>query len=355
MARRRTAARESTVRGRSRTSTPPAGYAAADSTAASAHPHGDGPQLGEEHAAVSGGPLRRARGSGAGGRWWIWLGRAVLWAFIVVIAVNGGRAAFVSFTQQPPPERPATGGGQFPTRAAAAYAQQFADVYLNYDEASAGTRADRLVSYLAEGADPQLGWNGAGTLRLEAAHVAGVDVRDEKHAVVDLAVLVNDDWMRLAVPVFASGEAMAVSGQPALLPPPPKATLPATSGTAEVDAAATKELERQLPGFFKAYASSDDADLERYLDQGVSVPGLSGTVRFASLREVIVPPGGQHRKITATVLWNVPSSERSGRSQGQRNNAPAGELEQTYELTVTKQNGNWYVQGIRGSTRQSGQ
>lgn len=303
-------------------------------------------------------PMRRTRRSAAGGRWWIWVGRAVLWAFIIVIAVNGGRAAFVSFTQDPRPSPPVTEdrGNGFPASAAGAYAQQFATVYLDYDEASASTRADDLAAYLPEGVDPQLGWNGAGRLRLTQSHVAGVDVRDDTHAVVNLAVLVNGKWMRLAVPVYAAGDRIVVSGQPAILPNPPKASLPASPGVPEVDERAVSELERQLPGFFKAYAISDDADLERYLDQGESVKGLSGTVRFASLQDVIVPPGGDTRKIVATVVWRIPSTAQTPRGvQRHRPGVPAGELEQTYELTVTKQNGNWYVKDIRGSTMQSGQ
>src|SRR5690606_17852363 len=34
------------------------------------------------------GGTRRPR-AGAGGRWWVWVGRAVLWAFIIVVLFNG--------------------------------------------------------------------------------------------------------------------------------------------------------------------------------------------------------------------------------------------------------------------------
>ncbi|MQA85359.1 MAG: conjugal transfer protein [Streptosporangiales bacterium] len=308
-------------------------------------PHGDG----EEHPPSRGGPVRRVRRFGAGGRWWVWLGRAVLWALIIVIVVNGGRAAFVSFTEGTAPAQPqAEPGGRFPSTAASAYAQEFAGVYLNYDEAAADTRASRLAAYLPEGADPQLGWNGAGRLRLEEVYVAGVDVRDAKHGMVMLAVRVNGAWMRLAVPVYASGDSMVISGQPALLPVPPKASLPAPpAGTEEIDAPATSELERQLPGFFQAYAASDNADLTRYLEQGTTVTGLDGAVRFVALQDLVVPPGGNTRQITATVVWRIATAGTT--------RVPPGELTQTYELAVTKQDGNWYVKDIQGSTEPTGQ
>lgn len=303
---------------------------------------GQGPQS-------RGGPLRRARRFGSGGRWWVWLGRAILWALIIVIVVNGGRAAFVGFTQQSAPARTQTDpASRFPSTAASAYAQGFATVYLNYDEATADARARQLADYVPEGANPQLGWNGAGRLRLEGAYPAGVRARDAKHGVVTLAVQVNGSWMRLAVPIYASDGAMVVSGEPALLPAPPKASLPAPRpGADQIDALATRELEGQLPGFFQAYAASDNTDLARYRAQGAELAGLNETVRFVALRDLVVPPGGNTRRITATVVWRIATTGGA--------NVPPGELTQTYELTVTKQDGNWYVKDIRGSTEPSGQ
>lgn len=291
------------------------------------------------------GRARRTRRAGAGGRWWVWAGRALLWAAIVVVVFNGVRAPFVQATRS---SHATSGTGdassRFPTTAASAYALQFASVYLNYDQDRASERASALAAYLPGGTDAQLGWNGSGELHLESAEVAGVDARDANHAVVTLSVRVNGTWMRLAVPVYARGGAMVVAGEPALMPQPPKASLPSAPAQA-LDGVATQELREQLPGFFQAYAASDGEALTRYLAPGASVGGLSNAVRFTSLDEVVAPRGGATRRVTATVTWQIPTS-----AQSKDEKALPGELQQTYQLTVTKQDGRWYVEDIRGAT-----
>ena len=44
----------------------------------------------------------RRHWSGSGGRWWVWVGRLILWAFILVVIVNGIRAPFQRFSSSPP-------------------------------------------------------------------------------------------------------------------------------------------------------------------------------------------------------------------------------------------------------------
>ncbi|MGH3502905.1 MAG: conjugal transfer protein [Nocardioidaceae bacterium] len=303
-------------------------------------PHHDVPPRGD-------GAWQRARRAGAGGRWWLWLGRAVLWAFIIVVVVNGLRVPFVRATQtaERAPGHPAAGSSGFPSVEASAYALQFAKVYLDYDQSDPDTRAALLAAYLPEGADEQFGWDGSGTLDVNAVTVAGVDPRDAHHAVVTLAVQMDDRWMRLAVPVFARQGAMVVSGEPALMPAPPKASLPESQPTVTDDAVGT-ELRRQLPGFFRAYAAGDREALGRYLAPETSLHGLGGAVKFASLDQVVVPATkGDSRKVQATVTWQISSS--GGR---RAKAASAGTLQQTYELKVTQQSDRWYVETISGST-----
>lgn len=320
------------------------------------HPHGDtngpgapgvhqppGPDrsgYGQESADSHGGLLRRARRGGGGGRWWLWVGRAVLWAFILVVVFNGIRAPLTRVLEPSNTSSPTDTSTGYPTSAASAYALQFAHAYLTYAEGDSTKRSELLAEYLPPSADPQLGWNGEGSLQLESAQVADVTARSAQRGTVTLSVQAGGEWMRLAVPVYADGGAMVISGQPALLPSPPRAELPARPEGA-VDEEVASELRNQLPGFFQAYAGTDAESLARYLAPGVSMPGFSGTVSFQSLDEVTVPAGkGTTRRITATVTWALPEG---GKTAG-------GTLQGTYELTVTKQGGRWYVEGIQGAS-----
>lgn len=284
------------------------------------------------------------RWSGAGGRWWIWLGRVVLWAFIIVVIVNGIRAPFQRFSNSGGTHAAGTHapGSKFPKAQASAYALDFASIYLNYSSSTADQRASELAKFVPSDSDEQLGWNGFGTAKLQSAQVAGVKARDDKHGVVTLAVRVNDRWMQLAVPIYSSHGGMVVSGEPALTAAPRKASPPAAppinhDGTTEA------QLRSQLPSFFRAYAASDTASLDRFLSSGASVNGLNGSVQYVSLKDVNVPQGGGTRHATVTVEWRLPSSTHA--------KASGGELESTYDLTVVRSAGKWDVKSIRASTQ----
>ncbi|MEV4252736.1 conjugal transfer protein [Spirillospora sp. NPDC049652] len=289
-----------------------------------------------------GGSVRGGRWGGSGGRWWVWLGRAVLWALIIVIVVNGVRAPFERFTAK---DGSSTGGSGtsahgFPTAAAGAFALQFVHVYLNYDPRSADARAQQLRAFVPEGASAQFGWNDVGQLQLQSAQVAGVDVRDAENAIVTVLAGAQGKWFRLAVPVYAKNGAMVVSARPALLPPPAKAALP-QPGVRDRDGALEAELAPVMTQFFPAYARSDQAALQRFSD-GPPIRGLADSVTFVQVREVIAPRGPvDSRTVTVTVGWQMPAA----------GGAVGGELDQTYDLSVVKKNGTWYVHDIRGTAQ----
>jgi hypothetical protein len=118
-------------------------------------------------------------------------------------------------------------------------------------------------------------------------------------------------------------------------------------------------LTGQLPGFFRAYASGDQQTLGRFLAPGASVTGLGGAVTFGSISGMEVPAGGATRLIVVSVKWQLPGQPRTrlrGRQSARTSSvttAPPG-LQMTYEMTVVRQNGTWYVQAIGPSAQKPG-
>jgi hypothetical protein len=274
----------------------------------------------------------------------VWTLRVILWAVLIIIGVRGVIAiALGQTTPSKSPVTPAASSGpssQFPASLAEAYALQFTSVYLNFSQATAAQRAQQLAMFLPSGADPQLGWNRAGVMRLDSEQVAGIDVRDSQHAVVSVLAQVNGRLMMLGVPIYAANGGMVVSSEPAWLPAPSHASPPVPAG-ANSDPVAAAALTTQLPAFFAAYASGDSATMARFLAHGASVTGLGGAVTFSSISGLYVPSGGNTRDITVSVTWQIPAQA----------GAAAAQLQMTYDMTVVSQNSNWYVQSIRASTQ----
>jgi len=290
---------------------------------------------------------------GAGGRWLVWTFRVVVWVILLVIGYRGVMAIILNETppanSNPAPAASATPG--FPAQEASAYALQFGQVYLNAKPATASQRASDLASFLPPGAtDPQLGWNGGGSLKLQSEQVANVHVQDAHHATVTLLARVNGTLMELGVPVYAKTGGMVISGEPAWLSAPKTVTPPGAQPITSDDATQSA-LMRQLPAFFAAYASGDQSTLGRFLAPGTTLTGLGGSVVLGSVTGVTVPVGGDVRHIVATVVWEIPGQPGKATQAGNT----TATLETTYALTIMKQQGTWYVQSISPSTQAGGQ
>jgi Conjugative transposon protein TcpC len=289
---------------------------------------------------------------GAGGRWLVWVFRIVVWAVLLLIGYRGITAIMLGETGNSPAPAPAASPSNgFPSALAGAYALQFGQVYLNADPASASQRAGELATFLPAGTDPQLGWNGSGSLQLQSEQVADVAVQDAHHALVTLLARVNGQLMELGVPIYATGGALAVSGEPAWLPAPAKASVPTPSAPTS-DAATQSELMSQLPAFFQAYASGDQVTIDRFLAPGTHVTGLDGTLTFGSLTGVTVPTGGDTRHTVATVVWHVPG--QASPAPGATNASPPAGLEMSYALTIVKRSGTWYISALGPSLQPAG-
>jgi len=287
---------------------------------------------------------------GAGGRWLVWVGRAVVWAVLLLVGYRGVLA--IATDQKPaPPAAPAAAAHtaapasvttSFPVSLAEAYALEFGQVYLTFSPARAHARAHELSRFLPAGANPQLGWNGAGTQRLQSEQVAAIAVKGPHSAVVTLLATVTRDRMfELAVPIYAYQGGMVVSGTPAILPPPARAAPPAAS-TANSDQSTETALQHQLPAFFTAYASGDPTTLARFTAPGSHIAGLGGAVSFGGIDAVSAPPGGARRSISVTVTWKLAADAKAS---GPVASAPAS-LQMTYRLTVVRQGASWDVQSI---------
>jgi len=171
---------------------------------------------------------------GSGGRWLVWVARAVAWAVLLLIGYRGVLAIVEGTGTTPPAATPASAppsaGSQFPVTAAEAYALEFGDVYLNFSPSTAAARSRDLASFVAPGADSQLGWNGAGSQRVFDEQVSAIRVTGAHTAVVTLLARVSGGRLiELGVPVYAAGGGLTVSGNPALLPGPARAVQPAAS------------------------------------------------------------------------------------------------------------------------------
>lgn len=299
---------------------------------------------------------------GAGGRWLIWSFRAVIWAVLLIIGFRGvvsivspGHFGDGGAKGGNAPAAANTGG--FPAGLAEAFALQFGNVYLNFSPATAQQRASDLTPFIPVGSSPEFGWNGVGSEQLQAEQVASISVQNAHQAVVKLLAQVSSGLIELGVPIYATPDGLVVSAEPALLPGPGRATPPATSGGAN-DTTAMAALSGQLPGFFRAYASGDQQTLGRFLAPGAVVTGLGGAVTFGSISGMEVPSGGATRRIAVSVTWQVvgqstikPRGKQASTSS--LSTAPAG-LEATYEMTVVRQNGTWYVKAIGPSVLQPG-
>jgi len=290
---------------------------------------------------------------GAGGRWIVWVARAVAWAVLLLIGYRGVLAIIDGHSSGATASSGTTASASaFPVTSAEAYALEFGDVYLNFSPATAARRSHDLASFLPSGKGSQLGWDGAGSQKVLDEQVANVSVTSAHAAVVTLlARLSNGSLIDLGVPVYAANGGMSVSGDPALLPGPAAAAPPAGSRAA-ADRSTEAVLRSQLPAFFQAYASGDQATLDRFAAPGAHLTGLSGSVAFGAIDSVYAPAGGSSRTVLVTVTWHLPAVAGGQQGSADVGAAPAS-LQMTYQLTVVRQRGTWDIKSVGAAAQGS--
>ena len=305
--------------------------------------------------AVTAEPAQQWLRRGAGGRWLVWALRGVAWLVVLLVGYRGVLAimagpsarrapARIPAAARPSPAVGAPGDRGFPAALASAYALEFGQVYLGVSPAGAARRAASLASFLPPGADPRLGWNGAGTVTVQSVQVAGISVRDAHDAVVTLLARINGHLIELGVPVYAARGSLVVSGQPALLPAPasvaPPAGLASTAGRP-----ASAAMRSFLAGFFRAFASG--RGLGTYLGPGVHLTGMGGAVTLGRVVRVLVPAAGPAGSVRVTVAWLAGSG--TGRAAASGRSGPA-RITMTYALTLVRLGGSWDVRSIGAAT-----
>ncbi|WP_017545826.1 conjugal transfer protein [Nocardiopsis prasina] len=296
-------------------------------------------------------PRPRRPRAGAGGRWWVGVGRVLLWAFIVVVVFNGIwfpiRNGFSLPSSSAEPE--VSDSLDFPEASAAAFALRFAESYLDTSDPEA--RLTSLAAFVPDGQVSQLNLP-ADSLAGENLTVIAVDVRDEHNAVVAIRADVNDEAMSLEVPVYSDGASLVLSGRPALLAAPSQAELP-PGPSFDADPQAAEQLGDVLTGFFEAYAE-EAGHLDRYVEPGATVTPLpANSVEFSELSVMPVPSQSSTgdddvRQVATTVVWGLPSADADDGA------GEAGQMVQNYLVTVVNSGNEWYVRDIQGAPHSFG-
>ncbi|GAA2349643.1 conjugal transfer protein [Streptomyces kunmingensis] len=156
---------------------------------------------------------------------------------------------------------------------------------------------------------------------------------------VTVAAQYADDVRYFAVPVAASrsGDAVTVTGTPALVAAPPMAKTPPSAYTVEVPKG---PLSEALGGFLTAYLSSSGA-VDRYLAPKTSLTAIvppaatQVDVQVVSAREEAaaaeqVPADGTRVRVQASALAYTPS----------------GTWPLSYELTLAARGGRWEIAAL---------
>lgn len=241
-------------------------------------------------------------------------------------------------------------GSQFPRGEAVMWAGQVARIWGTWDERHTGQRAVALAPYLSQGMENQAGWNGKGLQQVLYSSVNPEPlVRDASHAAVNVVFQIQDGtWRCVALPIFAykpkdfgdhAPWAFALAANPVPTACSPRTGAPALSGgTGRTDDVGAHDLrDNFLPGFFAAWAASDQAALRQYTVSGLRTMGLGGAYLSSPLPQIadvtlrLPAEGSQDYSALVPVTWTVPGSPAT--------------LTASYEVPLIKRGAQWFVTG----------
>lgn len=253
------------------------------------------------------------------------------------------------------------GGKDFPQGQAVMWAGQALRTWGTWDEKTAEARKIAIAPYLSSGMDGQAGWNGKGKQDVIFASVNPQPrVVDANRAVVDAVYQINDgSWRCVSIPVFAykptefqanAQWAFALTSNPAPTSCTPRtgatnignsSPVSLTAGGKKNDPEIALHLQRNFfPGFFAAYAASDEAALVQYTDSGVRLMGMGGAMTSIPAPLIInssifVPKNGAQQGVVyqalVTVTWTLANS--------------TSQTTATYEVPIRQDGDRWVVTG----------
>lgn len=257
--------------------------------------------------------------------------------------------------------RLAVRGTQFPAGEAIMWAGQVVRVWGTWNEADKSGQRDILLSqYLSRGIDPRGGWNGNGQQEVIYSTVnTEPKITDSSHAWIEATYQIQDGtWNCVSLPVYAyhganmtedSPYAFALAANPvpvACAPrtgaPPMEEVKSADGATSQNDSASATELQATFfPGFFGAWAASDQATLSNLVLSGTTVIGLGGAFESTPPPEIgtVVLPvlgggkaaSGKTYTATVPVTWTV-----AGSTSG---------VTAMYNVGLKRQGVQWFVTG----------
>jgi hypothetical protein len=247
--------------------------------------------------------------------------------------VEAERAATAPAPSAPASVRAGAPVEEFPVQAASAFAVQFANDYLSWDEQLPHVREAALAAYLPADADRRLGWSGQGAQIAVLVVVVDVEVVDPTQALVTVAAEITGAeggrWVHLAVPVGRDERGrLVVTSAPALVPAPAPGQAPPVPPV-DSDEETANALRPLLATFFRAFADGDREQLAAVTSDKAARAGLDGVVAFDALGHVTVARGGSRRDATAQVRW--------------RDDVTGSLFTQDYRLVVVRTGDDWWV------------
>lgn len=294
----------------------------------------------------------------AGGRWKVITLRVGVWAILGLVLLLGVKALIfpsgpnIDILSQQVGSQLGLNG--FPIQSGQDIARGFAKEYLTIDSKSIDIRSANLAHFLPGGKD-QPNWTSSYGTAVNQTIVSGpilVDsptLSDKTHAVFTFSAQVKAGsseprWVYLAVTVFANANGLVtISGPPAFVNNP---GIVGESGAYPYSKSqiASDSLSVDLPGFLKAWASSDNVGIALYtqsdatsavlagLDEAVSYVGINNvSVATVDLKNTATAFGQRYAEVDVT--WK----------------ANGNTWVQGYRLTVLQTSeGKWYVQDIAG-------